>query len=287
MVRTEAVRALTEVYINQKTSKVFQNCMRHVMFSAALDDLHWEVQMEAIFFWKQVIKKYFNDRGLIDGKFPKYTFSKEKRKIIVLDEKEVHRQLTNVMNDLSVCGCLTVLNGCLKEEYNVEVMKKARCVSNKLIQTLTCHKFYKVPECDEIVDKEPDIEQMMEVPLDLTVTSSNKEPMIGVPLDLTVGSSKNYIRDGVLDDIVNTKTSDLITLLNQEYATSNPEYDIVLPRRRERVTPNKFLDDFKQFDYENIIDNVVNWKLDPANLEAVLDEILENNDLEMSELCIE
>lgn len=247
--------------------------MYDIMYSAALDDLHWEVQIAALWFWKQVIKNHLTDRGMMDGKFPKVTFSKEKRKIIVLNEKEVKIQLTSIMNDLSTNGCLTVLSECMNEEFNIEVMQLAHCMSRKLIEILTHHNFDRVPENGNYYPMEH--------------SDVHSEPEMEVALDLSFVPDTTAKRESVIEEIVNTKTSDLIMNLN---TNNSDKIEQDIPKRasiKERIHPNKFLVDFKNTDYVTIINNIKNWKLEPSNLGALLDEIIGITNLEMSDYCIE
>lgn len=98
MVRKEAAQVLNGAYVNQELSPRFQNTLYEVMLSAAIDDLHWEVQIAALNFWKCAIQNQLTYRGMIDRKFPPVTFSKEKRKIVILNKSEIQRQLTAIMN---------------------------------------------------------------------------------------------------------------------------------------------------------------------------------------------
>lgn len=66
------------------------------MSHAAVTDLHWEVKVNALDFWHNVLERHLMDQGVIDGSFPKITFSKENRKIVTLNEIEIKRRLVKV-----------------------------------------------------------------------------------------------------------------------------------------------------------------------------------------------
>lgn len=265
MVRKEVANVLVQVYVNQKTSPQFERAMYTLMSSAALDDLHWEVQIAALAFWQHVIKKHLSDKGMIDGKFPKVTFSKEKRKIVVLDEKEVNKQLTSILNDLSEVGCLTVLHGCLSEESHTEVMSIANCMSTKLLNILNYHGFDK---CPETVSR-PVVEQM-----DQEAKESPDEDMV---LDLSFVLDTEARREQIRNEIVTTKLGDLIMNLNDKYNVNAIDIDtpIQIPPKKVNIHPNKFLEDFKKNDYVNLIKSKNNWCVDNQTLDVLLDEILE------------
>ncbi|CAH2037077.1 unnamed protein product, partial [Iphiclides podalirius] len=65
-VRREAVNVLTEIYINQNVTIDYRNNMFRVMAGVVLKDLHWEVQIAALNFWKQAIVQQSLYRGMID-----------------------------------------------------------------------------------------------------------------------------------------------------------------------------------------------------------------------------
>lgn len=143
-VRKEAANVLTHVYINRKVNEAFTTCVSKAMARAATEDPHWPVQIAALNFWTQLMKKQFTDRGMIDGTFPSVTFCKDKRKIIVLNDKEIHKQLQIGMDNLSKTGCLAVMVKCLNST-NSEVMDKAFKITNKVIEALDRYKFSCVP----------------------------------------------------------------------------------------------------------------------------------------------
>lgn len=98
------------------------------MFSAlvycACNDLYWEVKVNALRFWRKVMCRQFQHQGMIDGTFPTVTFSKEHKKIVTLNEKEILMRLKRVLHELSIRGCLGVFLECLEDENDVEVVKE-------------------------------------------------------------------------------------------------------------------------------------------------------------------
>ncbi|XP_063361859.1 uncharacterized protein LOC134650856 [Cydia amplana] len=143
-VRKEAANVLTHIYINRKVNQAFTTRVSKAMVTAATDDPHWPVQIAALNFWTQMMKKQFTDRGMIDGRFPSVTFCKEKRKIIVLNDKEIHKQLEISLDNLSKTGCLAVMVKCLNSS-NSEVMEKAYKITKRLVEALDHYKFCSVP----------------------------------------------------------------------------------------------------------------------------------------------
>lgn len=82
--------------------------MSRAMITAAVFDLHWEVKKSALEYWKQFIKSHLSDQGVLDGHFPKVTFSKEHRKIVSLNETEIKRRLNKALDELAKQNCLGV-----------------------------------------------------------------------------------------------------------------------------------------------------------------------------------
>lgn len=265
MVRKEATNVLTKVYTNQKVAQTFQTTLYEVMTAAALDDLHWEVQLAALQFWKQEISRQLSYRGMLDGKFPSVTFSREKRKIITLHDKEILRQLTSIMNDLSTIGCLTVLYECMNEVYNIEIMEVAYCMATELIGILDKYKFGIIKDNTISYPMEPKIE----------IDDDDEE----MAMDLTI-SSNTDIRDKVIESIVNTDQSELIMNLHDNYFQTRSDemeenYRLNIPRK-EIIHPNKFIETFKGMDFRSIIKDKKKWNSEVYNsLDILLDEILD------------
>lgn len=264
MVRREVVNVLVQVYNNHKNSQMFEKAMYSLMSSAALDDLHWEVQIAALTFWQHVIQKHLSNKGMIDGKFPKVTFSKEKRKIVVLDEKEVKKLLSSILYDLSDIGCLTVLHGCLNEEFNTEVMAIANCMSTKLVNILDCYNYDKCLESPT---------QPLVDPMEADIKEEINDDMV---LDLS-SFSDDLQRNQIIDEIVNTKLADLIMNFSKKCNDNIVDADtpIQMPERKANIHPNKFLEDFKKTDYVNLIKCKNDWKVDHQSFDTLLDEILD------------
>lgn len=78
------------------------------MATAVLYDLHWEVKVNGLKFWKNVIYTHLTDQGMLDGSFPNVTFSKEHKKIVSLDETEIKQRLNKVLDELAKQNCLGV-----------------------------------------------------------------------------------------------------------------------------------------------------------------------------------
>lgn len=117
-----------------------------IMITAATVDLHWEVKIKALEFWDKVIWEHLKDQGMIDGSFPEVTFSKECKKIIVLNENEIKKRLTNFLNELNKIGCLEVLTKAIQDDSDFEVIEKSVEVIKNIVILL---KKYKMVSCVE------------------------------------------------------------------------------------------------------------------------------------------
>lgn len=264
MVRKEAVFVFNGIFVHHKMSQCFLKILYEAMISAALDDLCSEVQKAALYFWHHVIYNELALRGMRDGKFPSVTFSKEKKKILTLDEQEIERQLTAIMNDLSSSGCLTVLLESMNEASEIKIMKHAHCMSKYLIEILDGYKFQKV------IDK-----TTTPPPEDITATENVQD----MAMDLGYETSTEEFRNKVIDEILSVYQSELIMKLqdsHQEKKSNGMEqnYKSCAPKRK-LVNPNKFLETFRSTDYEAIINNKMQWNADVcSSLDGLLDEIL-------------
>ncbi|XP_026728999.1 uncharacterized protein LOC113494749 isoform X3 [Trichoplusia ni] len=266
MVRREAVLALTGIYINHKVSPNFQKSLYEGMIIAALDDFHSEVQKAALYFWYHVVQTNLSLRGMREGKFPSVTFSKEKKKILTLDEQEIARQLTSILNDLSSSGCLTVLLESMNEVNDVTVMKSAHCLSKHLVEILDQYKFQKVVDGGT-------------TPPSKDIKST--EYIQDMSMDLGYEGSTEEFRKKVIDEIMSVNQSELIMNLYDRQQESKPIGIMdngssgCCASKRKLVNANKFLETFRSTDYETIINNKLQWNADAySSLDALLDEIL-------------
>lgn len=265
IVRKEAANVLTELYVNQKVSLSLSEMMYKAMITAAVDDLHWEVQLAALQFWRHAIKFQFSNRGMIDGKFPSVTFSKEKRKIITLDDREIEKIVISIMNDLSAIGCLTVLHKCLNEEWNIDVMELAYSVIKDLVQILDYYMVEFVPgetKCDDIDSSYKSfIESANDVEMDVCSPLHNADN-----------------RDEVVENIINTSDVDIVLELhnmsNEVKEKNWMECDNLFTKPVECIDPYKFIQSFKGADHLAIIDSKKRWHTSPRNLDSLLDDLL-------------
>ncbi|XP_063837828.1 uncharacterized protein LOC135086934 isoform X2 [Ostrinia nubilalis] len=272
MVRMEAINVLTELYVHQRLPKSFIKCLYSKMTISAIDDLHWEVQLSALNFWKQVIQSLLSDRGMIDGKFPAMTFSKEKRKIITLNNAEITRQLTCIMDSLSSIGCLDVLVECLNEEYNTTVMEQAYAISKDIMSILDYYK-YEIPSITDFSSSAMS-DQLQNFELNIA-----SDPM-GFDSDMMSFDNSDIVdRNVIIDKITSTSDAELIGEMFDNYISIKNDdciEDSPTQSKRKTITPYDFISNFKQTDYLSKLKNKENWNL--SNLDTLLDEIFNLED---------
>ncbi|KAJ8953909.1 hypothetical protein NQ318_019149 [Aromia moschata] len=152
IVRSQAATLIAVLYEHQEDSPSTLSHFYDIMTHAATADLHWEVKVNALLFWEKVITFHLTHQGMIDGVFPKVTFSKEHRKIVTLNEHEVRKRLIQVLNQLSETGCLAVLVTAMRDDCDVEVIKAATKITDKFVRLL---KDYRVRESNADLSSPP------------------------------------------------------------------------------------------------------------------------------------
>ncbi|GBP68257.1 hypothetical protein EVAR_48623_1 [Eumeta japonica] len=266
LVRKEAANVLTEIYVNQKVFLGFKNNLHGIMGAAALDDLHWEVQLSALQFLKKSIQSMLADCGMIDGKFPSVTFSKEKRKIVALTKEEIQKQLMKILNELARFGCLSVLNKCMNEDFNISVMEQAYNITKELVEILVRYDVATVQS------------ENYKYPINIAFNGMD----IDLAMDLTFSPRNNAPndRDKVIDSILSINHSELIENMydnHVEIKTENMDEDMLVScivTSQVYLDPNEFLNNFRNIDYLNMITEKRLWNSDQKSLNSLLDEIL-------------
>ncbi|XP_061393357.1 uncharacterized protein LOC133328863 [Musca vetustissima] len=141
IVRKEAVKTLAVIYDNRKIPPQYMDTFYSTLTHCLISDLHWEVKVEVLRVWDLELKKQFTNQGMIDGTFPTVTFSKEYKKIVTLNEKEIKLRIIKVFHELSQRGCLDVMLKCLQEDCDLEVLKTAVCIVHNLLEQLKKYNF--------------------------------------------------------------------------------------------------------------------------------------------------
>ncbi|KAF7408050.1 hypothetical protein HZH66_002587 [Vespula vulgaris] len=262
IVRREAVVLIKELYIYRKWLKSTINYILEVMSVAAIFDLHWEVKISALEFWKHFIKSHLSDQGMLDGSFPNVTFSKEQRKIVALDENEIKRRLNKALDELAKQNCLGVLLVTLKDDSDFEVCKASAMIINKLKTFLLKYKFHdsllevSLPKNSAVIDN-----SYIKHILDTSVIQSKEEPT----------NSHN-----IIDEIVNTNDAMLLaTVYNNSQGKDYENTEKKMLKYISHITKQDFLDVIFNFDIDAYIEEKSRWLKGYTNsFESVLDDIL-------------
>lgn len=135
IVRSEAAKLITIIYDQQNLSPEILVKFYDSMSYAATEDTSSNVRKNALQFWKIVIQKYLALQGMIDGEFPDVTFSKESKKIVILNDCEIGKRIVKVLHQLSEAGCLSVLKTAL-QDFKAEVCELAKNIVTDLYDLL-------------------------------------------------------------------------------------------------------------------------------------------------------
>ncbi|XP_023944565.2 uncharacterized protein LOC112050516 [Bicyclus anynana] len=265
IVRKEACSVLCDVYQNVKMTQNFRATIYEHMVCAALSDFHWEVQVTALKFWKIVIQSFLNDQGMLDGTFPPVTFSRETRKIVTLNDREIQRRLSRILDELSSIGCLTVLVKLLHEDTEVDIMEAALSISMELLDTL---EKYKVPENLKPNENDPKTvdELLRQIKLDNFVN-----------LNGDVDAAQNLAKaDNVIEGILKADDINLLANIYERHMSLDTDETEVKNQIKllKFASPYLFVTFLKSRDFKQVIEYKKNWKDGIKSLSSLLDDVL-------------
>ncbi|KAK4874486.1 hypothetical protein RN001_013846 [Aquatica leii] len=256
-VRCEAATLLSQLYEHRSFTKLLKEQINQAMVYAATSDLDWEVRESALSYWKKVIDYHLTNQGMIDGTFPTFTFSKEKRKIVNLTDKEIRNRLNMVLEELSKCGCLGVLVTAMQDNCDIKVLKKAVEITKTLSNFL---KLYNI-----IRDTS-------------TEASLSPTPIMSAINVVNNSATINEYSDAVVNDIVNCQD---IRLLVNVMAKEQDIYSFSgLVPKQNIVSAKDFLS-FIQRDLDKMVTERTTWLNQIDDLGSLLDDILKcyDNDI--------
>ncbi|XP_043280572.1 uncharacterized protein [Venturia canescens] len=264
IVRKEAVTLIKELYLNRKWPKVTIKAMTEVMAEAAVLDLHWEVKVNALEYWRHVIISHLTDQGMLDGSFPNMTFSKEHRKIVALDESEIKRRLNKALEELAKQSCLGVLLATLEDESDFEVSKASAAIILRLKKFLLK---YKINEPQAPYPAAKDSATLDSVYVKESANFSEAE------------SSK--IREdssSVIDEIVDANDASLlVSLYKNSMKMEGDDADMHKETLKciSRITKDEFLRSILTNDIEAYIEERKRWlKTYTCSFESILEDII-------------
>lgn len=267
IVRKEAVQLLLVIYEQNKVPSEQLENVYNAMAYAAVNDLYWEVKVKAIDFWHSVIKRELSMLGVIDGCFPSATFSKEKRKIITLTQKEITMRLTQLLDKISSIGCLGVLIACLSDEEDLTVVKASVHVLKYLHVFYTNYNYW---EQSGSAQREP------------TVSSSTNSAPIDLP---TEGPSSNAEQanydfsrsDEVIQSIVSAQDINLLSdaYVNQMSVGKASESDFGKVREKITISSTDFVSKIQSISLEGIVKARTDWIAQADSFETLLTDMMD------------
>ncbi|KAJ8916096.1 hypothetical protein NQ315_004462 [Exocentrus adspersus] len=285
IVRSEAATLLVDIYEHREISAEVLTKYYDVMTHAAVADLHWEVKVNALKFWEKVIKHHLTHQGMIDGTFPKVTFSKENRKIVTLNEVEIKKRLIKILNQLSETGCLAVLVAALQDDCDLEVLKTATNITQDFVKLL---RNYNIQSSGANLSTPPSpltpFNAVPSPPYSNAMPSGSTDSYHSMsPLSQfsessqhnCLGQSLDDMTDSILDEIMNAQD---LTLLQGIYNPGDQMSSNALQMKFRRVlTPNDFLK-FIDTDFEMQVNDREKWLSGMDAFGSLLDDILKEYD---------
>lgn len=235
------------------------------MASTTLSDFHWEVQINALKFWRMVFQSLLTDQGMLDGTFPPVTFSRETRKIVTLNEMEIQRRIMKSLEELSSLGLFTILIKLLQDDSEVEVVETALCLSNCMIELLNK---YKVPD---ILRPRRGEEESAD---SLIFEIKEDEDYIMVEDMLSEMPSS----DNVIDGIVKADDLNLLATMYESHLTLQ-HTKIQEPMRpklklMKYASPYLFVKFLKSKDFKAALDEKRKWNEGIRSLYSLLEDVL-------------
>jgi BRCA1-associated ATM activator 1 len=260
------------------------------------------VKLNALDFWNLVIDRQFVYQGMINGSFPAVTFSKEKKKIVTLNEKEIQLRLHKILNELSLRGCLGILIACLQDSDLNVIRKDVEVIENMMAHFI---KYNFMEEYKKLKQKEgegsssfrPVVDSNYSEVKSMFETVANAETQVRNAADfmktteVTVSDKDGKIcSDSILESI---KNSDDITLLSNTYKENlnlNQEpcnmgkIEENLFKKFAAVSPNEFLNFIEKTNLKDLLNVQSDWLHHSETFSTLLDDILqsfENNEIDL------
>lgn len=131
VVRQEVATLLAIIFDHHNLPLEIRLKLYDTMSYTVTEDMSPTSRKNALQFWRNVMKRQLSVEGMIDGVFPDVTFSKDSKRIVVLNQCEVKKRLIKVLQRLSETGCLAVLKAAL-EDCDTEVYQTVKEIVTEL-----------------------------------------------------------------------------------------------------------------------------------------------------------
>lgn len=282
IVRKEAVQLLSAIHENKKFASADLTTIYRTMAHVAVNDLFWEVKVKALEFWHAVIRSQLTHQGVIDGCFPSVTFSKEKKKIVTLTEKEITSRLTQMLDELSTSGCLSVLLACMRDEDDLMVVKASVRVIKFLTQFLDKHTYWQQLQETNLYrqftsDADEQAAKAVSAASDISELEDSKMDEGNHLADIETELANS---DDIIQTIVSAQDINLLSIAyeNQMNVDSNADNDDrgaddhVKPL--ENVTAHQFLRAVKSIDLDELVKTRTDWIAHTDSFPALLNDMM-------------
>lgn len=289
IVRREGCLLMTTMYKHHKIPTNDLDLLFSTMAYSACNDLHWEVKTSAIKFWRSVIRTQFEHQGWIDGSFPTVTFSKDQKKIITLNEREILLRIRKILDELQLRGCLGVLLECLNDDCDFEVVKESVTVIKKVIENLGMYNYVNQKEKLEKHVVGPEKMPMIDSnysEVKRTSLSSIESPQVRNNADIFGTASNEEMEkssDQIIEAIVNSKDVNLLASAyeNQMKVDENSETasedEVTIDKdyyKKFHVSIDVFLSKIYSSNLDELISQKNEWMSQTESFNSLLDDIL-------------
>lgn len=257
IVRAQVATLLTTIFNYHDIDVSVQKEIFACMSSAAIDDLHWEVRLNSLFFWKDRVDQVLKHQGMVDGEFPKCTFSKETKKIVILTDVEIKRRIMKALDELSEMNCLTVLKQAIWDDSDLQISKKGLEVSKLLVYLI---EKYNIADNVILEEKGPP-----------SIDSCYSSIVPSTP------SPSCHNSDEVIDKIIEVSDT---SLLKGVYSPGNdfPSNINLKKNNRHKVTSSEFIISTKK-NFKSLISEREKWTNSLDSLSSLLNDMLYNYEL--------
>lgn len=277
IVRKEAVQLLSAIHENKKFAAADLNNIYCTMAHIAVNDLFWEVKVKALEFWHAVIKGQLAHQGVIDGNFPSVTFSKEKKKIVTLTEKEITSRLTRMLDDLSASGCLSVLLACMRDEDDLMVAKASVRVIKFLTEFLDKYTYWQqLQESSQYQQFRSDADTAANANISIdtpTVNSKMEDEGHAANVESELARS-----DAIIQTIVSAQDINLLSVAYENQmnvdvdAAAGHDGDEAKPSAN--VTAYQFLREVKAIELDDLVKSRTDWIAHTDSFSSLLNDMM-------------
>ncbi|XP_065079249.1 uncharacterized protein LOC135702161 [Ochlerotatus camptorhynchus] len=299
VVRREAVNTVREIYSNHKIHPQCLDSVFSVLTYSTVNDLYWEVKLNALTFWQVIMCRQFQHQGMIDGTFPAVTFSKEHKKIITLTNKEILLRLRKVLNELSLRGCLGVLLACLEDKCDLPVLKETVKIIQRLMSILNRYNY--MEEYKNLLgDPVNGDRTRRSVAVPVMDTNYSEHAKTASPLKSSQRNDADYSSGNVpclinseeiIDSIVNLDDVNLLSINyknNLKVAAAGAASAFVGDscncetinvhneqfKEYAQVTPDDFLAKVTKIDFDGLVRSRERWMCKTESFASLLDDVL-------------